>query len=213
MSLAPAAGPVPGAAADGRVVGATAPARSSAPLGGGPGDAADGPGALAGSVTSVRPGGPPVASGVRSSGEASPVRPRWRWPLAPRPSVARSFVAPRTRYGAGHRGLDLRSPVGATVRAVEGGVVTHVGVLAGRGTVTVRHADGLRSTYEPVVGTVGHGETVVAGQPLGTVGVGTSSHCAPDSCLHLGAVRGRDYLDPYPLLAGGRVRLLPLTAR
>jgi len=35
-------------------------------------------------------------------------------------------------------------------------------------------------------------------------------HCAGTPCLHLGARRGRDYLDPLPLLAHGPVVLLPV---
>src|SRR5699024_9638474 len=77
-------------------------------------------------------------------------RGRWVWPLAPRPSVARPFVRPASTWGAGHRGVDLTSSQGSDVRTVDAGVVAHVGVVAGRGTVTVLHRSGLRSTYEPV---------------------------------------------------------------
>jgi murein DD-endopeptidase MepM/ murein hydrolase activator NlpD len=97
------------------------------------------------------------------------------------------------------------------VLAVEGGVVTHAAVVAGRGTVSVRHPDGLVSTYEPVHAQVTPGEQVDAGDVLGVVGGGTaSSHCGARVCLHLGARRGGSYLDPWPLLAGGRLALLPL---
>ena len=92
--------------------------------------------------------------------------------------------------------------------AVDAGIVTHSGSIAGRGTVTITHNSGLRSTYEPVRASVVVGDRVSAGEYLGVVaGV---SHCG-DSCLHLGAPRGKEYLDPRPLLRGGRVILLPLT--
>jgi murein DD-endopeptidase MepM/ murein hydrolase activator NlpD len=97
------------------------------------------------------------------------------------------------------------------VLAVEDGVVTHAGVVAGRGTITVVHAGGLSSTYEPVAPTVGVGFVVAVGDPLGTVDARAGpGHCGPRVCLHLGARRGEAYLDPYPLLTAGRVRLLPL---
>jgi murein DD-endopeptidase MepM/ murein hydrolase activator NlpD len=99
------------------------------------------------------------------------------------------------------------------VLAVGDGVVTHSGTVAGRGTVTVLHAGGLRSTYEPVDSSVSEGAVVVGGAPIGVVapGLGSSSaHCGARVCLHLGARRGETYVDPWPLLAGGRLALLPL---
>ncbi|MBM6400422.1 murein hydrolase activator EnvC family protein [Phycicoccus sonneratiae] len=135
---------------------------------------------------------------------------RWRWPLAPVPRVVRPFDAPLSSWGRGHRGLDLAAAPGAVVRAVEAGTVTHAGVVAGRGTVTVTHSDGLRSTYEPVAASVGAGTAVAAGDVLGTLERSAGSHCGSAACLHLGARRGVGYLDPLPLLTGGgRVRLLP----
>lgn len=137
------------------------------------------------------------------------LRRTWSWPLTPRPTVVAPFVAPRSTYGAGHRGIDLGATQGQAVGAVDVGVVTHVGVISGRGTVSVTHASGLRSTYEPVQGVVSTGSQVTKGQVIGSV-VGRS-HCG-GSCLHLGALAGSTYLDPRPLLGGGPVILLPLGA-
>ncbi|HET6968690.1 MAG TPA: M23 family metallopeptidase [Ornithinibacter sp.] len=135
---------------------------------------------------------------------------RWRWPLEPRPAVVQPFRAPRSAWGAGHRGLDLATRAGASVLAVEAGRVTHAGVVAGRGTVSVQHRDGLVSTYEPVRPGVAVGEDVAAGHAVGVVEPGVAGHCGSIGCLHLGARRGSVYLDPWPLLAGGALALLPL---
>jgi murein DD-endopeptidase MepM/ murein hydrolase activator NlpD len=106
--------------------------------------------------------------------------------------------------------VDLAGSPGQEVLAVEAGTVTHVGRIAGRGTVTVLHSSGIRSTYEPVDPAVSSGSPVARGAPLGRL-EGSGSHCAPADCLHLGALRGEVYLDPMVFLVGGqRVRLLPL---
>jgi murein DD-endopeptidase MepM/ murein hydrolase activator NlpD len=94
------------------------------------------------------------------------------------------------------------------VLAAAAGRVTHAGVVAGRGTVTLLHAGGVRTTYEPVEAGVRTGEAVSQGQVIGVLETG-GSHCR--SCLHLGAVRGGLYLDPLRLLRPSRVVLLPLT--
>lgn len=133
---------------------------------------------------------------------------RWRWPLDPRPGVLRRFERPATAYGPGHRGLDLGGTQGQRVSAVADGIVSHAGVIDGRGTVSVTHANGLRSTYEPIDAIVKAGDAVKAGDLLGHLTSG--GHCGPAACLHLGALRGRNYLDPLILLAPGRVILLPL---
>src|SRR5699024_11544846 len=93
---------------------------------------------------------------------------------------------------------------GAEVHAVEAGTVRCSGSVAGRGVVSVLHADGLVSTYEPVHGVVEAGTRVRAGEVLGTLeSDSTASHCE-GGCLHLGGRRGRISLDPLPLRGAAR---------
>lgn len=132
---------------------------------------------------------------------------RWRWPLVPTPEVLQRFARPRSAYGAGHRGVDLAARADQHVLAVADGVVLFVGPIGGKPTIAVGHANGIRSTYEPVHARVAKGDHVRAGEVLGTVVVG-GSHCT-FTCVHLGALRGQTYLDPLTLLGVWRVRLLP----
>lgn len=136
------------------------------------------------------------------AGPARSVPPsRWQWPTPAPHEVAALFEAPPHRYGPGHRGIDIRVPGGGTeIRAVEAGTVRFSGQVAGRGVVSVLHADGLISTYEPVTGSVEKSQVVGAGDVLGTIAEGEASHCSEEVCLHLGARRGQDYLDPLLLL-------------
>lgn len=131
------------------------------------------------------------------------------WPLRGVPVVERPFTPPTTAYGAGHRGVDLRADVGDLVLSAGPGTVTYVGMLAGRGVVTVTHAGGLRTTYEPVLASVRLGTSVARGTPLGRVSTRHGS-CRRPTCLHWGLLRGSTYLDPMSLLGQARVVLLPV---
>ena len=133
------------------------------------------------------------------------------WPLSP-PTVARRFDPPPRPWLAGHRGVDLAAAPGVAVRAAGPGRVTYAGVVAGRGVVSVTHAGGLRTTYEPVTAGVAVGDPVATGDELGELQAGHPG-CAAAACLHWGLRRGELYLDPLALLGLGRVRLLPLTGR
>ena len=133
--------------------------------------------------------------------------PRGEWPLSPRPVVATRFAPPDSRWGAGHRGVDLVGHPVATVRTALAGTVRFAGRIAGRGVVVVGHG-ATRTTYEPVRATVAGGDEVAAGAPIGRLEV-AGSHCFPAACLHWGWLRGEVYLDPLTLVGAQPVRLVP----
>jgi hypothetical protein len=138
--------------------------------------------------------------------------PGFGWPLSGTPLVDRGFEPPSSAYGVGHRGVDLRGALGQQVLSAGPGRVTYAGLLAGRGVVTVTHAQGLRTTYEPVAATVAVGALVARGTVLGHLTGGHAS-CRPGlTCLHWGLLRGAVYLDPLSLLRTPRLRLLPVDA-
>ena len=124
-------------------------------------------------------------------------------------AVTRPFDPPPDRFGAGHRGADLAGAPGSPVRAAGDGVVVFAGMVAGRPVVSVDHAGGLRTTYEPVDTSVGAGQPVARGAVLGTLAAGHAG-CPVAACLHWGLRRGEVYLDPLSLLAPPEVRLLPM---
>lgn len=99
--------------------------------------------------------------------------------------------------------------VGQPVLSAAEGVVAFSGVIAGRGVITVRHAAGLRTTYEPVDGRLTAGARVHRGNPIGVISP-TAGHCPPATCLHWGAISAATYRDPLLLLGVGRPILLPL---
>ncbi len=182
------------------------------------------------SVLSTMPTGPaaitePVAQPqpatlITMAGPDHPREQRFGWPLAGSPAVVRGFHLPAFRYGPGHRGVDLAAVAGAPVLAAGAGTVVFAGMVAGRWVVSVSHDGELRTTYEPVAATVSAGQRVTKGQQIGTVQPGHPG-CPVAVCLHWGAFRSRTqapdpgdverkYVDPRWLVAGMRVRLLPL---
>jgi murein DD-endopeptidase MepM/ murein hydrolase activator NlpD len=170
-------------------------------------------GVASGLVGSALIAGPAAAPGA---GTGSPVAPplaavTYAPPVSPT-RVVRPFAPPTTRFGPGHLGVDLSVTPGSAVRAAGAGIVTFAGSVAGRGLVVVLHADGVSTEYEPLRPIASAGTTVRRGQVLGRVS-GTHGNCAPGRCLHWGARRGDDYLDPLLLLRPlGPVRLLPWTS-
>ena len=137
---------------------------------------------------------------------------KFGWPLPGVPAVVRRFQAPADPYGPGHRGVDLAGENGTSVLAAGAGTVVFAGQVAGRGVVSIDHAGGLRTTYEPVLPGITAGDVVARAQQIGTVQVGHPG-CPAPACLHWGARRGElDYLDPLRLLGLGQLRLLPWEA-
>lgn len=119
--------------------------------------------------------------------------------LAVRPAsgrVVRAFDPPATRYGAGHRGVDLAAHPGEPIVAALGGTVTFAGDVAGVSWVTVDHGGGLTTTYGPVAPRIVRaGSVVSAGEVVGFVAAGARH-------LDWGARFDDAYIDPLSLLSG-----------
>jgi murein DD-endopeptidase MepM/ murein hydrolase activator NlpD len=171
---------------------------------------------LVGSTAGVADAPPAVALGSGGGGPSpaavaavgGPVT-RFGWPLVGLPRPVRRFDPPPQPWLPGHRGVDLAASPGAQVRAAGPGIVLFAGPIAGRPVVTVGHADGLRTTYEPVLPGLSAGARVATGTPIGNLLAGHPG-CPAEACLHWGLRRGEEYLDPLALLGLGPVRLLPL---
>lgn len=157
----------------------------------------------------------PVSAGAaapalaRAPGTGATARLDYDWPTGSRAAVLRGFDPPALEWLAGHRGVDLAAPAGSEVLAAADGVVAFAGVVAGRPVVSVDHADGIRTTYEPVEASVRAGQRVSRGDVLGTLVAGHRADAA--DALHWGARTGRRaYVNPLRLLAPAVIRLKPL---
>lgn len=138
---------------------------------------------------------------------------RLDWPLRPRPAVERGFDAPRPDWLRGHRGVDLAGVEGQPVYAAGAATVVFAGLVGGVPVVSLVHAGGLRTSYEPVMGAVRPGERVPSGAVIGEL-AGGHPGCGAAACLHWGAMWGpssrAEYVDPLGLLASTPIRLKPL---
>lgn len=154
-----------------------------------------------GTPDGVVSGGTPAAlvASDRVAAMTSPV------PGAGPDDVLRVFAAPERPWGRGHRGVDLAAPDGRLV-APAAGTVRFSGAVVGRGVLTLEHADGTLSSFEPVTTDLLPGDVVLAGQDVGRVATG---HCRT-RCVHwgvrredawvVGAARFDRYVDPLLLL-------------
>lgn len=136
------------------------------------------------------------------AGAAQPVEVRYHRPTGA--VLVEPFDPPAQPWMAGNRGADYGTRPGDAVTAAAAGEVVFAGDVAGALHVTVRHADGLRTSYSFLAEiSVRAGQRVVAHQPIGVAG----------GPVHVG-VRTPDgtYLDPEALFAGRlapRVTLVP----
>lgn len=130
----------------------------------------------------------------------------WVWP-ATSFRIERPYEAPAHRYGAGHRGIDVRPLDAYDVRAPAAGTVAFSGEVADRGVLTIDHGGGLVTTLEPVDSALIPGTEVGAGEAVGTLSLG--GHSASGT-LHFGVRLDGEYINPLLLLGGvPRAVLLP----
>lgn len=129
----------------------------------------------------------------------------WTWPIASPHPVVRAYLAPPTPYGAGHRGIDIGAVEGSSVFAPDDGVVHFAGVVVDRPVLSVEHAGGVLSSFEPVTSELHPGDAVHRGQVVGMLAAG---HCVDAGCLHLGARVDGQYVNPMIFLGGVRRAVL-----
>jgi hypothetical protein len=127
-----------------------------------------------------------------AAGQTSPVPGvTYRPPVAA--PVIDPFRPPANPYGPGNRGIEYDTEPGDAVVAAADGTVVFAGAVGGTLHVTVRHADGVRTSYSflDAIETAA-GQRVDQGDRVGRAG----------ETFHFGARIGDAYVDPADLLAG-----------
>lgn len=108
--------------------------------------------------------------------------------------------SPTTGASTYHQGVDLSAPAGTPIKASRAGVVVIAGYSSSAGNyVKIDHQDGFASIYMHMTAySVSKGQTVSAGQQIGTVGmtgVATGNH------LHFGILYNGAYVNPCSYVA------------
>lgn len=158
-------------------------------------------------------GAPPAPLPTASSQpDASRIVRSHRLPTAKDAQVIRAADIPDAVWEPGHRGVDLQASPGEAILASRGGTVAFAGVVAGTPVVSISHADGIRTTYEPVMARVRAGQKVRRGEVIGALAdvANLPEHARKSPGLSWGARfegKGRVYIDPMTLLGSVRVRL------
>jgi murein DD-endopeptidase MepM/ murein hydrolase activator NlpD len=163
---------------------------------------------LSGVVSLTGPATPaaaPVAAPVAAPASPSASDQHFRWPVDDPAVIVRPFDLPEEPWLAGHRGVDLAAPPGTTVYSPSAGVVTFVGKVVDRHLIVITHGD-LRTTLEPVTYSVGLGQAVAEGEPVGVV---SDEPAHAPNVVHWGVRRGDVYIDP-ALLVDPRPRAILL---
>ena len=154
------------------------------------------------------PGAVAAPSAAPAADRRAP-RSAYTWPTGGPAAVLEGFDPPAVVWGSGHRGVDLALAAGSPVLAAGDGTVVFAGMVAGRPVVSIDHAGGIRTTYEPVEAVVGAGDAVGRGQVIGTLVAGHRADGV--DALHWGARTGpKTYVNPLRLLDPPVIRLKPV---
>lgn len=129
------------------------------------------------------------------------VAPCWRPPVVG--EIVDHYRAPNCPYCAGNRGIEVATGGAVPVRAVEAGMVTFSGKVAGTVYVVVEHANGWKVTYGRLGSSeVDRDQRVARGALVGT----SSGH------FYFGVRVNGEYRNPELFLGKltGRPRLIPI---
>ena len=69
------------------------------------------------------------------------------------PRIEREFEKPAKRWLSGHRGIDITAQAGTVIVAPQAGIIRFAGKVTEKDVVSMRHSNGVISTFEPATTT------------------------------------------------------------
>jgi hypothetical protein len=108
-----------------------------------------------------------------------------------------NYVLPASKWGAGHRGIDLLVEDQEQIESPFKGTVHFQGKVVDRDVLTLKSSSGLLASFEPICSNLNAGDEVTKGEPIGHYCSGAESyeeHC--EMCIHFSVRSEHGYLNP-----------------
>ena len=114
-----------------------------------------------------------------------------------------NYVLPASKWGAGHRGIDLVVAKDEELKAPFDGEVHFVGKVVNRNVLTLKSTSGLMASFEPLCGDLSKNAEVTQGEAIGTyceADANYEDHC--EGCIHFSVRSEYGYLNPLLFISG-----------
>ncbi len=108
-----------------------------------------------------------------------------------------NYVLPASKWGAGHRGIDLLVKDQEQIKSPFSGTVHFQGKVVDRNVLTLKSSSGLLASFEPICSNLSAGDEVTKGDQIGHYCAGAENyeeHC--EMCIHFSVRSEHGYLNP-----------------
>ena len=108
-----------------------------------------------------------------------------------------NYVLPASKWGAGHRGIDLLVGAEEQIKGPFSGTVHFQGKVVDRNVLTLKSSSGLLASFEPICSNLSAGDDVTKGDQIGHYCAGAENyeeHC--EMCIHFSVRSENGYLNP-----------------
>ena len=108
-----------------------------------------------------------------------------------------NYVLPASKWGAGHRGIDLLAKDQEQIKSPFSGTVHFHGKVVDRNVLTLKSSTGLLASFEPICSNLSAGDEVTKGDQIGHYCAGAvnyEEHC--EMCIHFSVRSEHGYLNP-----------------
>jgi hypothetical protein len=108
-----------------------------------------------------------------------------------------NYVLPASKWGAGHRGIDLLVEDQEQIQSPFDGMVHFYGKVVDRNVLTLKSSSGVLASFEPICSNLNAVDEVTKGEPIGHFCAGKESYEEHrEMCIHFSVRNEHGYLNP-----------------